>query len=634
MTHCEAEPREKEPAPISASNSNDEPLPLRLLDLPLDLLQMIMREVIGTRIPSQPAMLNPTQKVTDTNDLVALARTHSALHNLVIPQIYSRFDIVWPDTSVDSDARIGVDALTFGLATLVMTEDVFGNASTQPLASPDAHCTQCSHCNTPAGNIQESSKTKRRRGNKYAQFTRKFALGNGPRHWIKDYSADTDTGKMLGVLAGLAIARMRNLETFIWDMPTGTTSEVWNALASLNEHNDGRPCRLEKVWVRQNPTVIEGKDQVIPVLHDPHSFWKPLSQDYSVEDLECVKRVKVERPTFSALSPLKSLNVLDIDECVHLDEMSILISKSRHILRELRVGIAAHAVADEWAVPHHDTGLDLCQVAQGISRFSGNISMFEKRLGGVLGILLGYTYDLSREVAKLASDPETLSPGGTSSAHDGSLTSPADNRSSQLPKDAASDARRSLGTNSPLNLEELALERISLSIPILARGFNWTCLREITLLDCQYTASLWQHLRRAFNPSSNQSLDSKHDAHDPAQLNFRLIHTNTVTPQLLAFIKECLPANTLEALLLQQSEFYLSKVTGDDLMRCVKRHRYSLQKILIDSSERDDSDNGTAIARGWDHWLFNREMLQFITSGKVTKLRELGIAISQKDWVR
>src|ERR1700734_486481 len=65
-------------------------------------------------------------QVTHTNDLTSLALTHSALHNLAIPHIYSRFDIVWPDATSTSDTRTGVDALTYGLATLVMGHDVFG----------------------------------------------------------------------------------------------------------------------------------------------------------------------------------------------------------------------------------------------------------------------------------------------------------------------------------------------------------------------------------------------------------------------------------------------------------------------------------------------------------------------------
>jgi hypothetical protein len=84
--------------------------PKSLLDLPLDILKEIVREV------------------THTNDLTSLALCHSALHQLTVPHIYSRFDIVWPDSSTHAEPRSGVDALTYGLSTLVMAEEVFGEA--------------------------------------------------------------------------------------------------------------------------------------------------------------------------------------------------------------------------------------------------------------------------------------------------------------------------------------------------------------------------------------------------------------------------------------------------------------------------------------------------------------------------
>ena len=132
--------------------------PLRLLDLPVDILQAILREL------------------THTNDLTSLALTHSALHALVIPHIYSRFDIVWPDANATFENRMGVDALTYGLATLVMAQDVFGEA---PYQQVQHTCYQCGHQNHSLVQPPHNSR-KIRRGNYFAQFTRKFSLGNGP----------------------------------------------------------------------------------------------------------------------------------------------------------------------------------------------------------------------------------------------------------------------------------------------------------------------------------------------------------------------------------------------------------------------------------------------------------------------
>lgn len=192
--------------------------PLRLLDLPVDVLQAIVKEV------------------THTNDLTALALTHSSLHSLVIPHIYSRFDIVWPEANPTVESRCGVDALTYGLATLVMAHDVFGEAPYQQ------RCESCNHCDQhrPAQPTLQipSVPITIRRGNYFAQFTRKFSLGNGPADWVTEYLITKEGGKMLGTLVALALGRMRNLEAFIWDMPTGVLRDVWLALASLASRND------------------------------------------------------------------------------------------------------------------------------------------------------------------------------------------------------------------------------------------------------------------------------------------------------------------------------------------------------------------------------------------------------------
>lgn len=166
-------------------------------------------------------------QVTHTNDLTSLARTHSALHSLAVPHIYSRFDIVWPEVTPSTEGRGGVDALTYGLATLVMGRDSF-----------------------PA-------KMRRRIGNNYPQYTRKFSLGNGPEKHTQEYLITKDSGKMLGTLVALAVARMSNLEQFVWDMPTGVVRDVWLALSSLEDRSASDECRLEKVAVRWHDNTVD-----------------------------------------------------------------------------------------------------------------------------------------------------------------------------------------------------------------------------------------------------------------------------------------------------------------------------------------------------------------------------------------
>jgi hypothetical protein len=208
--------------------------PLQLLDLPMDVLKEIIKEVSFAYTVSFEKLQEhmdsaDTQQVTHTNDLTALALTHSALHNLAIPHIYSRFDIVWPDAQATTEARTGVDALTYGLATLAMGPDVFGDCSVQhdltnTWEGQTIHCTSCGATNNvtkrPSGRVGASPNVRgqRRLGNRYPQYTRKFSLGNGPSEWVQEYMITKESGKMLGTLVALAVARMVNLETFIWDV--------------------------------------------------------------------------------------------------------------------------------------------------------------------------------------------------------------------------------------------------------------------------------------------------------------------------------------------------------------------------------------------------------------------------------
>ena len=109
-----------------------------------------------------------------------------------------------------------------------MREDLFNYT----LPQRDGHSTNafvqytCNHCglaNEVNSKYTRASGQQRklRRGNLFSQFTRKFSLGNGPPDWVQEYLITKEAGKMLGTLVALTLARMPNLETFIWDMPTG-----------------------------------------------------------------------------------------------------------------------------------------------------------------------------------------------------------------------------------------------------------------------------------------------------------------------------------------------------------------------------------------------------------------------------
>ena len=101
----------------------------------------------------------------------------------------------------------------------------------------------------------------------------------------------------------------------------------------------------------------------------------------------------------------------------------------------------------------------------------------------------------------------------------------------------------------------------------------------------------------------------------------------------MSFLRETLAPHSLEVLFLQQSPFYNCKVSVEMVFNGpLKRHRKSLTKLSLDSSDRKISDGKTRCT-GWRRWLLSHEILEFMTSGRMPKLRELGMVIDLKDWV-
>jgi hypothetical protein len=671
--------------------------PLRLLDLPVDILKDIIHQL------------------PHTNDLTSLSLCHTALHRLTIPCIYSRFDIVWPDESTHMEPRSGVDALTYGLATLVMGDECFPHQS--KLYREHA---------APPSSPQSSTPypiPRRRFGNYYGQFTKKFSLGNGPQAWVQEYVITKESGKMLGTLVALAIARMINLETFVWDMPTGVLRDVWLALSSLAGRSDGDDCRLERLWIRWHDNTIDapvpppappmilnnanlpappntthpsGVGSVPPPVVVPAPF--PAS---GVSALD-----RVEHPTFSVIPALKSLSVLDIDELPYLDEMSILIARSQKKLRELRVGIAPHAQQRDWVTVWDGDGL---QQVDYNAKTTATSTIGEKRLGGVLGVLVGRIHNMrhseessrkpsaalvpdrtettpfkptvSNPLPSIASlsmqDRETepdvdhfgnpmedstitegislfnedvqpeiepdippASPPATPS-RPGKPSESTNVRSRAYTADSQDEPEEEQLLNGKLKLEVLELERIPLSVSVLRRAFDWSMLSTLTLLHCSNHEQLWKVLRRTYtprasysgSPSSSKAYKASYTLRSDYQLNLKRIHTNTVSPSLISFLKETLAPNSLEVLFLQEGRSYSSTVTVDAIYRGpMRRHKASLKKLMIDSSEKGPDGHTTTSSR-WRRWMMNREILTFITSGRMSSLRELAVSIDYKDWV-
>lgn len=577
----------------------------------------------------------------------------------------------------------------------------------------------------------------RRRGNHYPQYTKKFSLGNGPLEYVQEYLITKEGGKMLGTLVALAVARMRNLETFVWDMPTGVLRDVWLALSSLADREDGQDCRLERVWIRwHDNSQLDMMNAVPPPPTLPINNIAPLNGGHAsgiangqpavaqASQFPAVPQAwdRVEHPTFSVLPALKSLSVLDIDELPYLDEMSILIARSQHRLRELRVGVAVQAEDREWAQVWEGEALQqVDHTAIGASHPKINNS----RLGGILGILVGRVYNMrnnsntvksstsaarhSDEIRPLrpsmtsidgmvqssfasestANLPNAqLSPGTASSssdvfidalsqqqpesshsaeAHEGSSSSQGEPTPKTTPVQYPSTptqkaiplrtlrSPREMRLRGPyldgkLKLDVLELERVPLSVPILQRAIDWTILTSLTLLNCHNHDVLWKVLRHTYTPEKppkSQASPLRDDSPYPTPrrlstsrctdfaLNLKKIHTNTASQSLINFIKDALAPNSLEVFFLQETRVPASQGLSIETIHrgVLRRHRGSLKKLMIDSSDpRGSTDYSTTNAR-WRRWMLNREILTFITSGRMPALRELGFTVDYKDWV-
>jgi hypothetical protein len=556
---------------------------------------------------------------------------------------------------------------------------------------------------------------RRRFGNYYGQFTRKFSLGNGPTPWVQEYMITKEGGKMLGTLVALAIARMINLETFIWDMPTGVLRDVWLALSSLAYRSDGEECRLDRLWIRWHDNTIDAPAPVPapPMILNNQNLPAPpntthpsglgnlqpsviIPQHYTPSSLTALDRV--EHPTFSAIPALKSLSVLDIDELPYLDEMSILIARSQDKLRELRVGIAPHAQQRDWVTVWEGDGLHQVDYT---ARSTAASSIGEKRLGGVLGILVGRIHNMRHSEEAQAQKPTSstterpvesapakttpanplqqsaisLSSHNRDADHDvdhfgnpmtDSMTHETDVHlheeqitgsentvpSTTLEKTTTHPAIPERPKDKPqahdpsepllvgkLRLEVLELERVPLSVSVLRRAFDWSMLSTLTLLHCSNHEQLWKVLRRTYTPhsalsgSGSKAAKASYTLRGDYRLNLKRIHTNTVSPALISFLKETLAPNSLEVLFLQESRSYSSTVTVDAIYRGpMKRHRASLKKLMIDSGEKGPDGHAQTSSR-WRRWMLNREILTFITSGRMNSLRELAVSIDYKDWV-
>jgi len=289
--------------------------------------------------------------------------------------------------------------------------------------------------------------------------------------------------------------------------------------------------------------------------------------------------------------------------------MAVLIERSQNKLRELRVGISSKAVNKDFVQAWDNDGLH--QVDHR-ALWPGESTISDRRLGGVLGILVGRIYDIRRKPAGAkakdkqpalvitntsASSTPTVTQAtlpteqssvagvdGEDGAEDGTLatgngasglaeqsgpstaeppplsTGSTDIKNSKPSRAKSQKKASKLNETRPrlegkLRLETLELERVPLSIQVCIRALDWSLLTSLTILDCPQHENLWKHLRRHFQPSAVDPASGRTVTGFPLQyqLSLKKIHADVTTAALITFIKETLAPNTLEVLFLQDN---------------------------------------------------------------------------------
>lgn len=592
---------------------------------------------------------------------------------------------MWPDAATTGD-RVGVDALTHGLATL-------------------------------------TNYTKR--GNDHARWVKKFSLGNGPAEWVNEYNITKEGGKMLGTLVNLAITRMEGLESFSWDMPTGILRDVFMSLHDLNG-------TLKNLHVR---------------FHDNRDTTPPTSQDASrrVESptfkgfagLRSLSVLDVDEPqyltemSYAVENSVATLKELRVGIAVHMGTVHRWIKEwdqleptspegnfngvgggvlgvlfSRMVTPSGRrqpwgndrpvvdsgvggLGIAGNPGIDTSAVQAAETP-PAVPAPPSAPAAAAPVPAPAPAPTPTSTPTPTPTPSTSNPIVASGSDPaaaddapalshipsalELAVPSGDSDLGDGTAsldgsfveinppTPPTPATVAQQPEAVAVAAMpaetRAAGAAQlyepdentkakQLRLETLALERVPISISVLVntRAIDWTCLSSLTIINCFNHDRLWKALRRKFSPfpgPAPHSAGSK-QGHPPAsaarargthpapglsdyKIRLKKLHTDCVTSQLITFIRDTLPPNSLEILFLQELSND-SAVTMESIFKgALRRHKGSLKKLLVNSEGREG-------AEGLFKWTFKREYLAFISSGKMPNLRELGLVLEYKDWV-
>ena len=521
-------------------------------------------------------------------------------------------------------------------------------------------------------------------------------------------------------------------------MPTGVLRDIWVALASLGDH---QAPKLAKLWVRMhdNHAALQAAGLAAPTAPQQPSQGSSgpnvsppqvtVHNDAEVFGVSSVvwSNHHIEKPSFSILSPLRSLTVLNIDEAQYLVELSELLYRSINTLRELRLGMASTLHMSGYTRETREANYLLvggvfallmsktCQRMAALKasrkepldrdgpQLSGNVAAVRASTCStsdpsinlsISGDDLDTTSNVSNqeEQKEIHSRPDLRATILDDNAIDPALFSDYVNSDEEkqlatepeqdmVPFDPASPVNLSLHSmrqdenlmvekklkeerikcgpeeihdlTTKLKLDVLEIERFSIQSWVLLRGIDFTMLTSLTLLKCGNTTKLWDELKRQFPPRKSiviptparspesprgpprlRRKPSSESLSGPItyQLNLKKIHTDSVPKELISFLKNTLAPNSLEWMFLQDdASRSFSGVTLDSIYRGpLKRHRDSLTKVMVDSAYGPALSRARSVAAR--KWMFSREVLAFVTSGKMSRIRELAMSIEYRDW--
>ena len=398
-----------------------------------------------------------------------------------------------------------------------------------------------------------------------------------------------------------------------------------------------------------------------------------------------------EEPNFSIMPALLSLTVLAIDELAYLEELSVLLERSLEKLRELRIGFADILYSScndreqpplKYVVKYGPLPLLMSKIylvpnlvgAETISDTTNerlkepNLNSSEPKMPSMNmdaidpALFEEGTPQEGREMSASQAEPER-SPLGVS--RDPVERLHTDTKATSGPGMLNRGEMQNMGTavstalhnvSKPiqrLKLETLEIEKVTLHVATLYNSIDWTILRSLTLLNCGDTQKLWSCLQEKFPPRKTLVVaipmqSTKKRGSQPRlrrmpssetisktleyPLSLKRIHTDHVSSSLISFLKYTLAPDSLEWLFLQDTNTHgSSPVTLDTIYRgALRRHRSSLTKLMIYSSSGDPVKRTYGVTAR--KWMLTREVLTFISSGKMSRLRELAMTIQHKDW--